>query len=126
MSPDVLATGSAWLNATLRANASHTVTYKRGSASASVSATTGSTPFEATNDDGIVTHFESRDFLIDVADLEDFGEPERGDQVLDTLNGNVEIFEVVAPDGEEHLRYSDPERTVYRIHTKHIGRSGSS
>jgi len=64
---------------------------------------------------------EARDFLIEAADLEEFGEPERGDRVMDTLNGKVELFEVMAPGGEPHFRYSDPYRKVFRIHTKHVG-----
>jgi hypothetical protein len=62
--------------------------------------------------------------LIQPADLVIAGSqvlPERGDTIRETQNGNVYIYEVMAPGSEPHWRWSDPHRKLLRIHTKQIG-----
>ena len=123
---DLLNSGSEWLGVTMRAHAAASVTYTRGSGSYAleaegVAATIGRTVFEVTDDYGLLTRVESRDYLIDAAELEAFGEPQRGDQIRETLGGAVQVFEVMAPSGEDHFRYSDAYRRTYRIHTKRVG-----
>ena len=97
------------------------VVYARGAQTREVPALVGKTVFKVDNGYGLFERVEARDYLIEVADLAEFGEPQRGDQVKETLDGKVELFEVMAPGGEPHFRYSDPYRKVFRIHAKHIG-----
>lgn len=117
---DLLQTGSAWLRSQRRAHISHTVTYARGALSARVQATVGQTSFQVDSGYGLFQEVTSRDFIIDVDDLAAFGEPQRGDRVTETLNGSNEVFEILAPGTEPHFEYSDRDRAVFRIHTKHV------
>jgi hypothetical protein len=47
----------------------------------------------------------------------DDGTPARGDQVTEA---GVGTFELAAPGGEPHWRYSDQTRTLYRVHCKRV------
>jgi len=89
-----------------------------------VTATIGRTEFGLSEQAAIVTKWESRDFLIDVADLAAVGitgEPQRGDTIRERQGESVHVYEVRAPDGEQHWRYSDAYRMTFRIHTKQVG-----
>ena len=121
MSPDLLEQSQEWLTSMNRIFRSRQVIYARGAQTKEVPALVGKTVFKVDKGYGLFERVEARDFLIEAADLEEFGEPERGDRVMDTLNGKVELFEVMSPGGEPHFRYSDPYRKVFRIHTKHVG-----
>ena len=123
--PDLLEQSQEWLTSMNRIYRSRQVIYARGAQTLEVPALVGKTIFKVDKGYGLFERVEARDFLIEVADLAEFGEPERGDRVKDTLNGSVELFEVMAPGGEGHFRYSDPYRKVFRIHTKHIGTEGA-
>jgi hypothetical protein len=63
-----------------------------------------------------------RDYMIAVEDLKLGGvpvEPALADQIRETIGGAVVTFEVMTPDtGEPAWRYSDPTRTVWRVHVK--------
>lgn len=123
---DLLKQGSDWLVDQMKANASSLVTYRRGSDSVAVQATIGRTVFELDQplaEIGIAQRLESRDYLIQAADLVLAGEqtlPERGDQVEEVLAGTTLTYEVMAPRGEPHWRYSDDHRRLLRIHTKAV------
>ena len=121
MSPDLLEQSQEWLTSMNRIFRSRQVIYARGAQTKEAPALVGKTVFKVDKGYGLFERVEARDFLIEAADLEEYGEPERGDRVMDTLNGKVELFEVMAPGGEPHFRYSDPYRKVFRIHTKHVG-----
>jgi hypothetical protein len=120
--PNLLKTGSDWLAAQMKAHASQTVTYRRtGHADLDVAATIGRTEFEQTTDDGQVTTFESRDFLIAVADLLLSGSPavpQRGDRIIETVGDATLTYEVLPQTALPPYRYSDQYRTLFRIHTK--------
>ena len=79
-------------------------------------ASAGSWRFES----WIVERWESRDYLIQAADL-DLGEPQRGDQIRETQGATIYKYEVMAPGKEPAFRFSDPYRKTYRIHTKLVG-----
>jgi len=119
--PDLLEQSQEWLTSMNRIYRSRQVTYARGAQSKEVPAAVGKTVFKVDTGYGLFERVEARDYLVEVADLAEFGEPQRGDRVKDTPNGKVELFEVMAPGGEAHFRYSDPYRKVFRIHTKHVG-----
>ena len=118
---DLLEQSSEWLTGMNRQHRARTVTYVRGEQSVEITATVGKTVFRVDKGYGLFEHVESRDYLVAVEDFADFAEPERGDQVKDLLNEKTEIFEVMAPGGEPHFRWSDPYRRTLRIHTKHVG-----
>jgi hypothetical protein len=122
---DMLQAGQEWLANQLKTHASNTVVYVRGSNQVSVSATIGRTLMKL--DDGyggIRMQWTDRDFLIAPLDLIIAGSaitPERGDTILETVGTKVYTYEVNAPGGEPAWRWSDPHRSLYRIHTKEIG-----
>ena len=97
------------------------VIYSRGSATATINATVGRTVFKQSGEYRSLIRTESRDYLIAAADLVLDGqrtEPQRGDRIVDTLNGQSITIEVLAPGDEACFRYSDPFRITLRIHTK--------
>jgi hypothetical protein len=122
---DLLRLGQQWLASKLKSHASSPVVYVRGANQASVSATIGRTLMKL--DDGyggIRMQWTDRDFLIAPLDLIIAGSaitPERGDTILETVGTKVYTYEVNAPGGEPAWRWSDPHRSLYRIHTKEIG-----
>jgi hypothetical protein len=123
---NLLADGAATLAAALKASASESVSYYRegyppltgllaaaGSSLLRVRDSAGSTKVERTE----------CDFLITAADLVIGGrvvEPKAGDRVHVAAGTKTLIFQVMAPTGEPPFRYSDPARTILRIHTKHV------
>ena len=117
---DLLEQGEAWLAGMNRKHRARSVTYTRDGQSAEIAAVVGRTVFRVDKGYGLFERVESRDYLVDAQDLEAFDKPERGDRIKETLNGKVEVFEVMAPGNEPHFRYSDPYRRVFRIHTKHV------
>jgi hypothetical protein len=118
--PDFLATASAWLDSVNREQISQTVAIQVGSAvSDDIAATIGSSEFQEASDEGIVTTFQSRDYLIAVADYAIDGiviTPEPGQKV----NESGRTYEVVSPGGEPCARFSDASQLMWRIHTKLI------
>ena len=118
--PDLLQSGSEWLADQFKAHASQSVAYSRGADSTTVLAMIGRTVFETSSDLGIDERWESRDYLIQAADL-DLGEPQRGDQIRETQGATTYTYEVMAPGKEPAFRFSDPYRKTDRIHTKLVG-----
>ena len=80
-----------------------------------VKAVVGRTVFRSTDESGIWTRVETRDFIVPKELLP--SEPQVGDEV-EFLGGT---YEVRAPNGEPCWRWSDAFQTAYRIHAKHIG-----
>ena len=113
---DLLADGAAWLAGQLKAAAARPVIFVRGNSAIEVSATVGMSSFQAADQNGVLEQFESRDFIIDVADLP-FGEPQRGDKVVETIDGIAITYDVSTPRGMPLWRYGDAFRRTARIHT---------
>ena len=113
--------GVAWLADQLKAHGSSEVTYQRGADQVAVQATIGKTEFEIDDGSGLIQRFQSRDYLIQTADLQLGGHttlPVAGDRIRETVGDQTFVYEVLAPGNEPHFRYSDPFRKVLRIHTK--------
>jgi hypothetical protein len=122
--PDLLETGSAFLDDQRHQHMTRTVTYQRGADSVELAATIGRTEFEQADDYGVVHKIESRDFLVRTADLVLASEqtlPKAGDRIRETEGSQTFVYEVMAPGTEPPFRYSDPYRKTLRIHTKHVG-----
>jgi hypothetical protein len=102
--------------AVVRDTAGAPVTYARGETSIDdIAAGVGASRIEQTDAHGIVTSFESRDYLIGVCDLEELGEPAAGDLITEP---GIGVFQVLQITGAPCFQYSDPGRTQFRIHTK--------
>ena len=102
----------------LKSVAGVAVTYERGTGSVSVTAVPGRTEYETTDVQGYGIMAVSRDFLIRCSELVIDSEeitPEAGDTITEGT-GTYEVSDA----GGEVWRYSDPYRTVYRIHTKEV------
>lgn len=105
----------------------NTLTYRRGNTTVDLTnkAWTGRTVFASNLEGGARIEFGDRDYLIPVANLTALGEPTTGDRISETIGSTVCTFEVMTPDtGEPSWRYSDQTRTVYRVHTKQVKKSG--
>jgi hypothetical protein len=114
---DLLRQGSQWLAAQLGEHAAGPVTYARGEVEVEVPATLGRTQMEVDDGYGLRLAAHATDFLIAAADLaETFGEPEIGDRI--TVDGDA--YEVLDLAGQGAWRWSDPHRTMFRIHTKDV------
>lgn len=117
---DALKDGLEKLRSLNRSQRSRTVTYLRGTVSATVLATTGQSDHEAKDRQGFAIKEQMTDFIISAVDLELFGEPKSGDTI--TFDGS--IYKVLAPKGptsEPQFRYTSAYREAYRIHTKETG-----
>lgn len=119
---DLLKSGAAWLSGVLQSHASQAVTYSRGPDSVELTATIGNTDFQTTDADGFFSQVQSRDFIFPAADLVLGGEtvlPERGDEITEVV-GDTTYTYAVLPFGDEgeHYKFSDPHRTILRVHTK--------
>lgn len=111
--------GVAYLNDVLDDQTASDVTYQRGGQSATVSATPGVSVFELDSEFGVL-RIESRDYLVTASGLAAFGEPRRGDRIIESQSGQDVIHEVLEQSGVPPFKYSDAGRLRYRIHTKRI------
>ena len=117
---DLLGQGLAWLERQRASFLTKPVTYRRGAQERVVAATVGKTTFEVLTAGGVLERIESRDYLIAASELAGLGPPQRGDQVIEDSGGARHTAEVLAPGREPHWRWSDANRTCYRMHTKHL------
>lgn len=117
---DVIRSGAAWLADQLKANAGATVEYRRGAASANVTAVVGRSVFESQDQSGVTESWESRDYIIKTADFP-HAEPMRGDRIVETLGEQAIAFEVVSPRGVPLFHHGDPFHSTIRVHTKRVG-----
>lgn len=93
------------------------VTYTRGDDELSVLAAFGRTEYQVQTAGALEVGGHVWDFLIAVADLEGLV-PTPGD----TIDADGVRYEVMAlGDDNKGWRYSDPQRTTYRIHAKQTG-----
>jgi hypothetical protein len=112
----------AILKQKLQASAGIIVIYHRGSASTNVGCWLGNTAFRVNDQTNSRLVWSERDYLIPVENLKINGvlvTPTYGDWIEETDQNNVtRRFELSAPQGEQVWRYSDQQKTLYRIHTK--------
>jgi hypothetical protein len=107
----------------MKTHGSVDVLYRRGAEQVAVKATIGKTEFELDDGSGVVVRIQSRDYLIQSADLVLGGVPSlpvAGDRIRETHGATTFVYEVNAPSNEPHYRFSDPFRKLLRIHTKHV------
>ncbi len=114
---DMLSDGAAWLADQFAASASLTVAYKRGTNSSQFVATIGKSMFESSGQNGVTEQWESRDYIVKTADLP-YGEPLRGDMIVEDIGGVSVFYEVAAPRGVPLFHYGDAFQHLVRVHTK--------
>jgi hypothetical protein len=122
---DLLAKSASWLEKTRTKYAAQDVHFLRGDSSVAIRATIGRSLFEDTDNYGLLTRTETRDYLILAADLlmDDVPvTPKPGDQIIEGGLEDGLIHEVADPPGQPCWRWSDQYHTTYRIHTKFVGR----
>ena len=120
---NLLQTGSEWLADQLKTHGSTEVIYVRGLDQVTVQATIGKTEFEIDDGSGIVERIQSRDYLIQAADLVLGGSetlPLPGDRIHETQGGTTFVYEVLSLGKEPCWRYSDPFRKLLRVHAKYV------
>jgi hypothetical protein len=113
----MLSAGAAWLADQFAASASLTVAYKRGVNSSQFVATIGKSMFESSGQNGVTEQWESRDYIVKTADLP-YGEPLRGDMIVEDIGGVSVFYEVAAPRGVPLFHYGDAFQHLVRVHTK--------
>jgi len=118
---DMLSDGAAWMADQLAASASLTVAYKRGANSSQFVATIGKSMFESSGQNGVTEQWESRDYIVKTADLP-YGEPLRGDLIVEDIGGVSVFYEVAAPRGVPLFHYGDAFQHLVRVHTKRSDR----
>ncbi len=107
-----------WLPGQLKQAAGVSVSYTRGVTTRTVSAIVGRTVFSSNLEGGPRIEFGDRDYLIEAADLVEFGTPQIGDRIVEVIDGLTRTWEIKTPGtGEPAWRWSDPQHTRYRIHT---------
>jgi len=114
---DMLSDGASWLADQFAASASLTVAYKRGVNSSQFVATIGKSMFESSGQNGVTEQWESRDYIVKTADLP-YGEPLRGDLIVEDIGGVSVFYEVAAPRGVPLFHYGDAFQQLVRVHTK--------
>jgi hypothetical protein len=117
----MLSAGAAWLADQFAASASLTVAYKRGANSSQFVATIGKSMFESGGQNGVTEQWESRDYIVKTADLP-YGEPLRGDLIVEDIGGVSVFYEVAAPRGVPLFHYGDAFQHLVRVHTKRSDR----
>jgi hypothetical protein len=118
---DMLSAGAAWLADQFAASASLTVAYKRGANSSQFLATIGKSMFESSGQNGVTEQWESRDYIVKTADLP-YGEPLRGDLIVEDIGGVSVFYEIAAPRGVPLFHYGDAFQHLVRVHTKRADR----
>lgn len=110
----MLDAGTAHLASSLTQHAGYTITYAKRKIQKTLKATRGSTPFEASDTEGIIHRTVSRDYLVAATDWPYDVDPEDGDRITDA--GKVYIVRSMT--GQPVWRFSDPGENLMRIHTK--------
>ena len=121
---NLLADGAKYLAATQKASLVTRIGWSRGDQSAVIEAVVGRTVWDVDTGDGRVERMESRDFLVDPADLP--VRPAEGDviQELSAENANGKVtYKIMAPSGTPPVHWADAYRTTLRVHTKLVDKA---
>lgn len=114
---NLLKEGSDWLQATQRAYCAEAISYQSGDVvRAGIPATKGRGQHEVDDQSGMLTKFETDDWLIAASDLT--SEPAIGDTITDA--GGI-IYRVLNIPGGDCWTWANLYRTQYRVHSKFVG-----
>ncbi len=114
-----------WLAGKLEAVAGVTVTYTRFADGATIAPDIWVGRSGVGADPGQLRYHQwgHRDYVLTASTLTVSGsvvEPGIGDRIAETINGVAHIFEVQSDEAGDHWRWSDPARTMYRLHVKRV------
>lgn len=118
--------GSAAHKRRAKLSAGVSITYARGVDSVELTAWEGRTLFaiESRQEGAARVQWGDKDYLIVASELILDGDtvtPREGDRITQTLPEGDVTFEVLPPNrGEPAWRYSDPQRTILRVHVKEV------
>lgn len=121
--PNALDASAQWLAGQQKLHLSTTIVWSRGDATASVAARVGRTTWDVETGGGRVERVESRDFLVDPADLP--AEPKEGDAIVETIGGVSYRHVIASPAGTPPVHWADAYRTTMRLHTKLVGKEAA-
>jgi hypothetical protein len=111
---NMLADAATWLADQQQAHLATEITYRRGGADLTISATRGASGHQVDQTTGIFSWFD-QDWLIPASVLT-IGVPLRHDEII----VGSETYKVLPPNGEECWRWSDHNNTIYRIHSERV------
>ncbi len=123
----LLQNASNWLQDVHKASCANLVDYSGGNGltiASQIPARIGKTEFVKEVDGSMLLDYESRDFLIEKADLTQFGNPytpTRGNVIQETQGGQTFNYRVAAPEGQPVAKDDDRFKKTWRIHTVLIG-----
>jgi hypothetical protein len=121
---DLRQSAANWLAGMLAANASAPITYTSGEYTVTLQATISSSRLKVSSPGGAVQVVRTdADFIFQASALIQGGqvaEPRRGDTIaMDYPDGITRYYVVLPYGGDEPIfRYSDPNRTIIRVHAK--------
>lgn len=112
----------------LKAAGSQTIRFTRGAGSVVLDAVPGTTRHQIVTIDGQISKVQTQDWLVLSSELVVAAvavKPQRGQDKIELLTETtprtvVRTFKVNHPGGLEPYRYSDPYRTIMRIHTTEV------
>jgi hypothetical protein len=110
----MLETGTAHLAESMTKHTAVDVLYIKRKIQKPIKATRGSTPFEASDTEGLIHRTVSRDYLIAKTEWPFDDDPEDGDRITDA--GKTYIVRSMT--GQPVWRFADPGENLMRIHTK--------
>ncbi len=115
------------LHRAARASRGLAVTYCRGSGESELQASITAVParnrVEMGDEFGMAVTSYERDWIVLATDLVLGDEqvlPERGDRILQTVDGSVQTYEVTPLAGQRHYQPCDDQSRLLRVHTRHI------
>lgn len=123
----LLSRAKAFLTRTLSSSSGVEVSLSRGAHSATLTAWVGrSVDLQVATAEipALARLYTERDYLIPVASYQVNSvavTPQIGDRITETINGASVVFEVRPTDTDEPgWRYSDPTRSIYRVHVRMV------
>lgn len=117
--------GQAWLNKRFTKYAQKEIVYHRGSLFIPMVAWVGNTMFKILETNNQRMEWGDRDYLIPIEQLVIGGimsVPQVEDWIEEVFPDphGTQQFRIAAPESEPVWRYSDNQRTLYRVHTKRV------
>ena len=100
------------------------VTYVYGNSEIAVTAEAVMHDYDVQRTYDVPETIQSRDYVISAASLVIGGEaiePRTGNKIKETINGSLEIFQVMPLGNRPEAEHTDASGTSWLIHTKHIG-----
>ena len=100
------------------------VTFVYGNSEITVTAEAALHEYKVADTRGVTETIQSRDYVISVAAMVIGGEPvtpRPGNKIKETINGSVEIFQVMPLGDRPAAEHTDASGTAWLLHTKHTG-----